>query len=423
MSIRVRCSSCKASLKVKDKLAGRRIKCPRCQSELQVGATSETGDTVADVPATTDSGPWLENVPDEEEFADDDIFGGLGDLLQSDVNPEYVGSDELYSPERKQKKRQAETTESSAEPEKKSLSAPLLLGAMFIGGLLMSAVVMLVLSSWFSDSIEQSVVEEGPAAIETRGFTDADEMLGRLPGVLNEMETLLNSNQLREFVVRFAPLDQVAQLREAEIHTTKLPSVPRQQLLLKIRRLHSGTTALLDGGWKAEIVLQEEVEAGSLSAAPGYGSDIAVVLESSVKDLQAEKYQSFVRKMFPESVQLQMNRNGVERGPLPALSPESPMVVYMLRDLTAMQQVKPKINGSTAVFLIPRMSGANGFSAEIRSDGSHQAGDREIRLSLVGGSWRFYDNPAGVEGVTGSRTYRMQFERIGDAWRLATWPE
>ena len=122
MSIRVRCSSCKASLKVKDKLAGRRIKCPRCQSELQVGATSETGDTVADVPATTDSGPWLENVPDEEEFADDDIFGGLGDLLQSDVNPEYVGSDELYSPERKQKKRQAETTESSAEPEKKSLS-------------------------------------------------------------------------------------------------------------------------------------------------------------------------------------------------------------------------------------------------------------------------------------------------------------
>ena len=411
-------------------MAGMRVKCPCCQSPVVVGdasvtETTEGIDAFGNVAADAHPEPWIEDEPEENQFPDDDIFGGLGDLSQVEATSEDYNDADLYSATPRKKKSKARAVESPSEPEPPDAAASplLLLGAMFLGGLVISVIVIMLLVSKSGSTPATTVVDEGPAELESRGFADTDEMLGRLSHTLNEMEALLAENRLREFMVRFAPLDKVAQLRQAEIRTTQLPTVPKQRLLQAIKQVKRGKATSLESGWQAEVVFEETVEPGSLTSAPGYGADIDTVLKSAIKDLKEERFEVFFRKILPESAQLQIERNGSERSVLLELEPKSPMVVYMLRDLAAMQRVKPMINNKTAVFMIPQIAHADGFATTIRSLSSHQPEDREIRLSIPGDSWRFHDNLAGVDGVTGKRTHRLQFERVGDSWRLVAWPK
>src|SRR5208283_2066990 len=58
MPIRVKCESCKKTLSVKDHLAGKKIKCPVCQSVVVVAASAESK-----APAAPKAGPAPKAAP------------------------------------------------------------------------------------------------------------------------------------------------------------------------------------------------------------------------------------------------------------------------------------------------------------------------------------------------------------------------
>src|SRR5262245_40228549 len=69
MPISLKCSECGSSLKIRDDLAGRKVKCPKCTNILRVPTDEEEADVevMPDERVSTDPPPRTKRRRDEEE--------------------------------------------------------------------------------------------------------------------------------------------------------------------------------------------------------------------------------------------------------------------------------------------------------------------------------------------------------------------
>lgn len=418
MSIKTKCPGCNATLKLKDTLIGQQVNCPRCDGQILVTANN---------PAEPDENllgdnAWLE----EEEFATvpDPYDTQVGTDLANPLDDEY--GDELFSaaPVRRKKKKKkspapAPTESPPVDTTKNKYITIAVFGGMFLAGVLIS---LAVVAYFNADGGTDNEATDGSAEVDASGFSDTEDMVEELDDVLSDMESLLEDGQHREFIVRYAPLTVLAALKEAETQKTPPPSLPRDRILKAIEKLSGRTPEVEAEGWVAELKREESVNAEDTTATKGYGSDIQQAIAGAVKDLQAGRYDQFVEKFVPESAKLQMAGGPAEQSTSADLSADSPLVIMMLADLKRLQHLTPEISGNTAVFHLPPYEPEGELAAALQSRRSHQPGDREIRFSLIAGSWRLYDNLSDMPDLAGTAVYQLTFERVGRTWRLSHWP-
>lgn len=412
MSIVLKCSGCKATLKLKDTLAGRQVSCPRCGQQISVPAPgqSEAMDTAGDA--------WME----ESDSADHaDPFGG--DLPDESWDDSY--GEELFAPAPRAKKKKSREQPVREQEEKSARGGKWMIagifGGMFLVGIVISAVIVGLMDDG-GDSEAPGDLDSAVAEVEGGGFTDTEDMVDELGVVMSDMKSLLDSGRNREFLVRYAPLDDLRALKRAEIEKTALPTVPRKRVLAALDQLSGETPKVHGEGWIAEFRVESEVEISEVTPTKGYGSDLNEAIGSAISDLESGHYDQFVEKMIPESAKLHLLNGDTDQTVLAALDDESPLVLMMLADLKELQKLTPEIHNDTAVFRLPPSGAIEGLPAPIRSTRSFQPADREIRFSLIAGSWRFYDNSSDAAVTSGTAVYQLTFERVGRTWRLAQWP-
>ncbi len=410
MTIRTKCRTCAAALKLKDEFSGKTVQCPRCKSAVVVPVL----DSVSQSP--TDDIEWL----DDEEPVPDDLLSDIGSSLR----------DDLYSPVPSvtKKKKSAdfeEPTLAIANDSRKILIIASLIGGMFLVGLLLSAGLFWVLKS-DADIVIQDDKHVGtrsaPAVVKTGGFDDTSEMARQLPAVLDAMQTLLLENKNREFLLQFAPLEDLARLKAADIEQKSVPPLPRQAILTAIEKLKGKPPEILSSGWVACLKNEETVNATGVATSPGYGGDLKEVIRLATIDLEEGRYSAFVEKIIPASAKLHLMNGGADKSVMGQLSKDSPLVLAMLADLKDLQTLEPQIRGDTAVFVVRPAAPIDDFPPPVRSGNSHVPQNREIRFSLIGGSWRFFDNLADDPDLSGVVVYELTFDRVGNSWRLAEWP-
>jgi len=136
----------------------------------------------------------------------------------------------------------------------------------------------------------------------------------------------------------------------------------------------------------------DQAATGDATISEGYGDDLSTVIQLAIADLEAQKYADFVQKIIPDSARCAMVSGESNGEVISQLHPESQLVVLMLADLKSLQTLEPEINGATAIYRLPPFTASGGFPAAISSPNAPLPRDREIRFSLMGGSWKFFDN-------------------------------
>lgn len=150
----------------------------------------------------------------------------------------------------------------------------------------------------------------------------------------------------------------------------------------------------------------------SIPDVPGWGEDLDEVLSSALKALNEEDYHTFVERVFPagEVVQMQSS-NGMDLLLL-KLETYPEMIETMRRDLEQCQSEGARIDGDVAEFKL--------------TEGRQNP--QIVRFQLVAGNWRLYDSISAVReeaefiaaqsGSGEGDVVMLEFEQVGDAWRL-----
>lgn len=388
MKLSVNCLECAATFRVPAELAGKKAKCSKCGARIIIPAPE----------------------PEDPE----DLFGGLTseDLYGDEIADPVVPSPRSASKAKPKGKPKAE------KPAGR-ISLPVFFGGLFLCGILLSLGMIAVMGAFSGEDAPESPTAS-IAEIESREFADTDQIVATLGGVLDEMESLLKAGKVRQFVVQYAPLKNLRQLKEAELAKSSVAPIPLAQLLETIKHVRGAEPEVLENGWA--VALSEDVilDGDDVSNREGYGAELDTVLDQSVNDLEQGNYEQFARCMLPQTVRLQLKTG--ESGAGEFLEQNPGLVAFLLNDLRAMQVTKPVVNGTVAEFRLPEaVTPSDKYPAIVRSSGTVRKTERDVSLSLIDGSWRLPDQ-LGEFGITSEVSYRLTFERVGNQWRLQVWP-
>ncbi|MDA1250565.1 MAG: hypothetical protein O2820_15215 [Planctomycetota bacterium] len=265
---------------------------------------------------------------------------------------------------------------------------------------------------------------------------------------LDDATTRLKKADVYGFMEHYAPVSDIARMRrskesmdEAVQELTEKPE--RLNMLIDIfQRARKGTIEFDESGSTATIVLPvpevktEPEPPVSVIKEPvltnaklsGYGGDIGEVVGKALAALNAGESEAFVANMFPAS-ELRHPDAAAQQAILKAKLAASPeMIEQMKTDLAAISELTPKMEdgGKTAVFALA--------GGEIEyGRGKITLPNRTFKFQLVEGSWRLFDNttairkeisrqsalsPPEFEGPEEISGDYIQFERLGDQWRL-----
>ena len=218
-----------------------------------------------------------------------------------------------------------------------------------------------------------------------------------------------------------ATLDQAAQSLDAAEEQV-------ERLLTLLRKLRDVKPTYDDDRLVATFRLVDKGEAGKpyepppvdkTQVVPGYGDDLAAVLEKGIKALEAGEHRAFIENLYPadEVRRLKKDEQKFEQLLL-QLENHPAMAKQMLADL---QDLK----GKTIAI------GNQKKAATIRlRDAGPRTQARDVKFELVDGSWRFFDaSPKLFEQIVRQskltpvgQVTTIEFERLGDHWRMVRFP-
>lgn len=253
-----------------------------------------------------------------------------------------------------------------------------------------------------SQTVDDPSKRESSAATSGNVSPASDAAKDALAG-LREMIRKLDSGMYFEFRDEHSPRRGGAEpVNEKQIPLRDIAQYGRLNQQLKIVR---DVTPVMDAGdavarFAVPTKQETAIDAGPYPApAPddqGYGDQPETVIAAAIADLNAGKYESLMQNMFPPAMTVMMKTDGRWDPLVKSLTPDSPMVRQMIADLTLMQTVEPQIDGPTATFLLPNQVIQPGRQPERngkrRPGESFVSGTRQVKLSRVGESWRFYDS-------------------------------
>lgn len=201
---------------------------------------------------------------------------------------------------------------------------------------------------------------------------------------------------------------------------------------------------LLDGGVAPNTVPDIPKPEDDQIELVGYGDDLAVVLESAIRDLENRDLESFIGRLFSAGELGRLKQNGGKARLIDQVNSRPEMIEQMLRELKAAQEVAPEINfaNTLATFMvsIPAPVTKTRTRRRTRSFARRVARpvarpDKELRFQKVAGSWRFYDNSTPVRREMARQALRqppeleydttvegpavLLMEKVGAGWRIA----
>ncbi|MEP3479429.1 MAG: hypothetical protein ABJZ55_09295 [Fuerstiella sp.] len=179
----------------------------------------------------------------------------------------------------------------------------------------------------------------------------------------------------------------------------------------------------------------------------GYGDQLPLVIKLALADLVAGESEDFAGKMFPPSTTAMIKTENRWDHVVKQLASGTAQNLAMQKDLQLIQALKPKINGTTAVYTLDRIAtafpqrvtrlrfGAPRRSLTPKQPASKQPatssdGKREIRFSLIDGHWRFYDNTSQlaskiaealnqkISAARDAENSQNVLVKVGKTWRL-----
>lgn len=457
MPLRVQCQHCDSRLSVREELAGKLVKCPKCCQGIRIPAVAAPG--AADVPhppvpkAKPKPRPAPEPVRPIDEFSS---FDDDEQLQKFDDDEDEEFFDDPYShsaaklPPSKKSTSLAARSEPATASIQKSNTGPLKkfwwLGAAgvaigLIGGLGVGAIVF----SNSSDNANATASVPGDK-IESSETPDADPapIPGSLPAaqpeltadqlaeaadirrVLEKMTELITAEKDREFLIQFGPIDELRKLQSAESANRPLPEVPRESLLKAIQAVSGEIADVGDSALLASVSVEVTGDTGDPQWAPGpgYDGDVAAVIVKSIAELEQGRIHEFMLNMFPPVALRVMSRNGTERSFAAKVDMDSALVVRMLQDLKLLTAEQPQITGDVAEFSLPAVEYAGNDVTQIRPAlAKYPVPDRIIRFSKINGHWRFYDDGSLRQtGALDGSVIQLKLERVGTSWRLLSYP-
>lgn len=468
MPLKVQCKHCNSRISVRDELAGKQVKCPKCGQAIRIppAASAASPPKLKERPQPE---PDPEPVPPTDEFSSFDDDEHLQDT--NDDDSEFV--DDPYGdtaparkiPPTRKSSGKAARNDSGAESlptsnngfAKKSwmLAAACAAGGL-LGGLLIGAFV-------FPDSSDEVTAKEtGPGSennpsgpestASTTGSTAAvtpnsDAVPTPTPGtlpaprpeltadqlaeaadirrVLEKMRELITAQDDREFLIQFGPIDELRRLQTAEAAGQALPEIPRNDLLRVIQAV-SGEIADVGKSAMVASIRVETNDSGDPQWAPGpgYEGDVSAAIAKSITELEQGRIREFMLNMFPPDALRAMFRNGPERSLAAKADKDSALVVRMLQDLKSLAAEQPQITGDVAEFSLPAVEYTEADLPKIRPAlAQYPVPDRIIRFSKINGHWRFYDDGSLRQtGALDGNVIQLNLERVGTSWRLVKYP-
>ncbi len=444
MPLKIQCSACNSRLTVKDDLAGKQVKCPKCKTLIRISAPSAA---ISPEATTLDIASGDEDYEEDEDDLFHDPYGDVGSTLPP--------------PKRSTTQRPAKT----ATPPKAATSdrKPLLLAALgslagVLLGLLLGFLVFrsssevtstsngssaIVLEAGSADGVGQppasppasdaanaEIAKAAPAPVKLpppKPERTAEQLAeaADLKQVLGKIQQMIAAGEDREFLIQYAPVEELRKLQSAESRSQPLPEIPRDVILNAIQAV-STQVADVDGS-AITATFEAETNAGSnsqWSPGPGYDGDVQAAIQSSLADLEAGKFRDFIVNMFPPDAVKVLFRNGPEQTQAAMINQESALVVRMLQDLKALAKQRPQVTGDVAEFSLSPVEYSQEQLRFIRPAGTfYPTPDRIIRFSRIDGHWRFYDDGSlRKTGALDGNIVRLAFERVGASWRLVSYP-
>ncbi|MEZ6043048.1 MAG: hypothetical protein R3C20_21320 [Planctomycetaceae bacterium] len=485
MPFKVLCESCQTRLSVRDELAGKQVRCPKCQQAIRIpsaaapaskpkpastapsapiaGRPPKSKPRQPAVPSATPKSSFDEAYEEEDDAfnfgSDDQDFPGQDD---DEFDP-YGGSEAPRSlpPAKRASARSARPEETPAKSQ--GGKEWLLAAGCGVGGLLLGGLLGGVFFSGSSDaasaidstahqavtaSPNQPGLEAGsnlsaqPASSAAGSGSDsslvttpavlpppspqltAEQLAGAadVRQVLAKMKDLLTSENDREFLIHYGPIDELRSLQAAEANSQPLPEIPRQNLLNAIDALEAQVADV--GATAVVATLTADSGSGESDAGPGYEGDVNAVINRWISDLEEGNVREFMLNAFPPDALSAMFRNGPDRNFAAMADKDAALVVRMLQDLKSLSTETPRIDGDTAEFTLPAVTYTENELRFVRPPGNpYVIPERIIRFSRIGGCWRFYsDGSLQQTSVLDGKVIRLNLERVGSSWRLVSYP-
>ncbi len=165
----------------------------------------------------------------------------------------------------------------------------------------------------------------------------------------------------------------------------------------------------------------------------GYGDNLKAALHKGIADLEKEKFQDFIRSIYPEA-EVQRLIHQKQETPLISRLKTYP-IIYMelIREFRVLLELKPvpvEMEGRTVVsFELPADPKWKKRLGRIGKGIPDQTA-REVRFELVDGNWRFFDADKKLRqemkrqqmGLPAGGGISLEWKRTKQGWRISSVP-
>ncbi|MCA9084084.1 MAG: hypothetical protein KDA81_08520 [Planctomycetaceae bacterium] len=305
-------------------------------------------------------------------------------------------------------------------------------------------------------AVQPAVTEQPTTTEATQAAASPERPQVDLSGVVPEaqqalslMLQTLDAGDTKTFLDRFVPIKIFYQYQAATKEGKPIPKFPDQLIALLKDRIQKMQSMHGEPGWDGNSVqfLSEQdltadgerpttgnffAEISSVAEQPGYGDQLANVLQAAIADLSAGRSEEFALKMFPPTAVAMMKAEGRWEAAVAQLNAGSKQSTLMQQDLARLASMTPSIQGNTATFTMERL--VTSFADRRQPPVQVPDGTREIRFSLIDGHWRFYDNASQLHRqmaqafeqemprLKSTDADQYALEKIDGQWRLKSLP-
>lgn len=251
---------------------------------------------------------------------------------------------------------------------------------------------------------------------------------------LDEAIRLVEKNEFKTFLERYAPVEVLRNLRQKDLvdqaATVMAEEVQtKYRLLIVLNALKKQTPrfdktrglATLDfdptATNAAELHVDLRLPDPEGVKLAGLGGDPARVIAEAIRLLEAGDVATFAQKLFPATELARLNNESQMQTLVRQFQDQPELAKAMIANFKRMQSVKPELadGGQTAVFVLKAEPGVV---------------PRTIKLQKVRGDWRLFDDSPRVSKEIrrqsqlkpGSSVTPVQLELIGGNWRFIEIP-
>ncbi len=165
----------------------------------------------------------------------------------------------------------------------------------------------------------------------------------------------------------------------------------------------------------------------------GYGDNLKAVLHKGIRDLEKEKFQNFIRSIYPAAAVQRLIHQQQETPLISRLKTYPILYMELIREFQVLLELKPEpveMEGRTVVsFNLPADPKWKKRLGPIGKGIPDQTA-RDVRFELVEGNWRFFDADKKLRqemkrqqmGLPAGGGISLEWKRTKQGWRISSVP-